>query len=216
MRVPRGALLWSVLGLGIAGSAMAQSSGNAGAGHIYTCKDASGRMITSDQPIPECANRNQEERSKGGIILREIPPPLTAAQRAQAEADEKKRRAEEAEKLEQQRRDRVLLSTYSSEQDIQGARNRALGDFKDALDAANGRLAGLNQEHAANAREAETYKGKTLPAALQRKIDLNESAIANEMHTITDRQGDIDRINQRFDVELSRFRELTKDVPKDK
>jgi hypothetical protein len=36
------------------------------------------------------------------------------------------------------------------------------------------------------------------------------------MHTITDRQGDIDRINQRFDVELSRFRELTKDVPKDK
>jgi hypothetical protein len=208
---------WALAGLvawGALGPAFSQSQ-SAPASHIYTCRDASGHILTSDRPIPECSDRAMEERSKGGVLLREIAPPLTAAQQRQAEADEKKRRELEETQREQQRRDRVLLSTYSNEKEIDGARSRAVSDFKEALDAANGRLAGLNQEHAANERDLAALKGKPVPYELQRRIDLNESAIASEKQTIADRQNDIDRINKRFDADLERFHTLTRGIAKE-
>ena len=85
--------------------------------------------------------------------------------------------------------------------------------IKEAL--ANGRLAGLNQEHAANERDLAALKGKPVPYELQRRIDLNESAIASEKQTIADRQNDIDRINKRFDADLERFHTLTRGIAKE-
>jgi hypothetical protein len=200
---------------GAAPGAWAQAStSSTSATHIYSCKDGSGRIITSDRPIPECSDRTMEERSKGGMLLREIQPALTPAQQRQKDAEEKQRREQAEEQQEQLRRYRVLLTSYSSEKDIEGARARALGDFKDALAAANDRLAQLYQERTGNQREAANYKGKTLPETVQRKIDLTDSAIASETQGIVDRKLDIDRINLRFDTELQRFRILTKDAAK--
>ena len=45
---------------------------------IFMCKDASGRTITSDRPIPECAERTVWEYGNTGSLKREIAAPLTA------------------------------------------------------------------------------------------------------------------------------------------
>lgn len=210
------ALSLLVLALGTTADGFGQTGDSATpATRIYSCKDASGRVITSDRPIQECSDRTMEERSKGGILLREIAPPLTPAQQRQAEADEKKRRQAAEDEREQQRRDRALLTSYSSEKDIEGARSRALGDFNDAVASSNDRLALLYQERTANQHEAAAYKGQEVPYILQRKIDLNDAAISSEIQGLSERKADIDRINQRFDAELQRFRYLMSRMPKD-
>jgi hypothetical protein len=183
------------------------SAANAQA-HIYTCKDRSGRTITSDQPIAECANLPMEERSKSGIVVREIPAPLTPAQLAAQEEAARKQKEADEEARDQHRRDLLLMSTYSDEQSIEVARGRALQDFQDSLKAARDRLDELLSEREGLKKEILSYKGKTLPPSLQRRIDASDAEIAGGTKTIEDRKADIARINVRFDADLKRFREL--------
>lgn len=198
------------LGLAVlyASGVYAQQPANGAATHIFVCRDASGRTITSDQPIPECADRPMEERSKGGTVLREIPAPLTPEEQQQKNAQERKRREQEEQEKDQARKDRALLAVYASEASIQSARARSLSDYQDALKTANQNMAALLDERKANQREADRYQNKPIPLALQHQINANEAAISEEGHTIADRQAAIDRINQKFDADLARFRSL--------
>jgi hypothetical protein len=75
-------------------------------GSIYTCVDAKGRRLTSDRPILDCIDREQQELSPAtGLVVRKIGPSLTAEERAAAE-DKAKREAEERNRqVEEKRRD---------------------------------------------------------------------------------------------------------------
>jgi len=181
--------------------------------HIYTCRDKGGHEITSDRPIPECADLPMQEHGRSGIVVREIPAPLTPAQQAaQAEAEKQKRLQQEAER-DKHRADVVLLSTYPDVPSIEVARSRALGDFQDSLRSANERMAGLLQDRAALQREAApfTSTNRPLPGNLQRSIDANVLAISSEQRNIDDRKADVARINARFDAYTARLHELEVD-----
>jgi hypothetical protein len=179
-----------------------------GQGHIYSCKDKSGRTLTSDQPIPECANLPMEERSKSGILMREIPAPLTPAQVAAQEEAARKQREADDEARDQHRRDLLLMSTYTDEHSIEVARGRAAQDFEDSLKAARERLDELLSDRESLKKETLPYKNKPLPPGLQRRIDASDAEIAGQSKTIEDRKADIARINARFDADLKRFREI--------
>ena len=179
-----------------------------GQSHIYSCKDKSGRTITSDQPIPECSNLPMEERSKSGILMREIPAPLTPAQVAAQEEAARKQREADDEARDQHRRDLLLMSTYTDEHSIEVARGRASQDFEDSLKGARDRLDQLLADREALRKETLPYKGKPLPPSLQRRVNASDVEIAGEGKTIEDRKADVARINTRFDADLKRFREL--------
>lgn len=191
-------------GLGASG-AFAQSSQ-----HVFVCRDAAGRTITSDRPSPDCANSAIQERTQAGVVVREIPAPLTPEQQRQKAIDDRKRHEQEYEAQEQRRKDRALLATYSSEEDLQGARQRALADYQSALKLANENLLILLQEREINNKDAAQLQGKSLPLDLQHRIDANEAAINGVTHSIADDRAGIDRVNQRFDADLERFRYLEK------
>ena len=63
-------------------------------GGIYTCVDAQGRRLTSDRPIRACIDREQKVLNPSGTVRRVMPPSLTAAERAAAEARERQAAAE--------------------------------------------------------------------------------------------------------------------------
>jgi hypothetical protein len=176
--------------------------------HIYSCHDKSGRMITSDQPIPECATLPMDEKTKAGTLVRQIAAPPTAEQLAAQAAEEKKKREQEDEEREQRRRDDSLLSTYPNEKSIEVARTRALADFVEALKAANERMAGLQHDREVANAEAAPFKGKTLPLSLQHRLDSIDAAVDAETRNIADRNRDVARINARFDADAARYKEL--------
>jgi len=47
---------------------------------IYTCVDGKGSKLTSDRPIPECADREQRVLNKDGSLMRVVPPMLTTTE----------------------------------------------------------------------------------------------------------------------------------------
>ena len=79
---------------------------------IYSCVDASGKKLTSDRPIPECANREQKLHNADGSLRKIVPPTPTADERAEAEAAERRVATERAAQQEAVRRDRNLLQRY--------------------------------------------------------------------------------------------------------
>jgi hypothetical protein len=112
-----------------------------GHAQIFMCKDAAGHTLTSDHPIPECADRAMRELDNRGMVRREIAAPMTAEQKRQQQADEEKRKAEQAAAQEQKRNDRAIRLRYRSEADIEAARERSLAPIQDKLQREKASLA---------------------------------------------------------------------------
>ncbi|WP_051378101.1 DUF4124 domain-containing protein [Derxia gummosa] len=175
---------------------------------IYSCRDGNGRTITSDQPIPECLNREQRVLNRDGSLRRVIEAPLTPEQRAAREAQQRRETEEiQARELARQH-DRVLLSSYSSVESLELARKRALAESESMLEVSQTRLVALEKERLALQGEFDFYKKTQPPAALQAKIDENARARAFEMALMQRRNEEIARINARFDADRARFIQL--------
>jgi hypothetical protein len=175
---------------------------------LYVCTDARGRTITADRPPPECADRPVRELRTDGSVRRVIEPPLTPEQKAARDAEAKRQRDEAEKQRAQMRRDLALLETYASEAEIEETRNRALGSRQQLIDRARERLAGHHKERKKLDNEAEFYAKREMPDRLKRAFEANAALIRSEQKIIDDVRADMERVNARFDAELSRWRHL--------
>ena len=187
--------------LAVAAAAGAQSA------TIYSCV-ANGRTYTGDRPPPECFNSDIRELNRDGSLRRVIARPLTPEEQ-KARALEVKRKAEEEEKaLAQRRRDRSLLEAYASEQEIDVARTKALVSSNEVVKRSQFRLDRMEEERKRLAEETEFYKKRETPEKIKRALASNEQERAAELKIIKEAQAEMQRINERFDADKKRFREL--------
>lgn len=200
-RTTVGAVLIGFVACGlVAADAMAQS--------IYSCRDRTGRTVTSDRPIADCVGV-MRELGPSGIVRREIAPPLTADQQRQKDLDDKAKRVADEALREKRRRDLALLTAYQNADQIEAARKRSLSDADESIRNSQTRLTELKKEKNGLVQEAEFYRTKPMPPTFRRKMDDNQALIDDEEASVRSRQGDIERINQRYDDDLRRFRELS-------
>lgn len=176
---------------------------------IFLCKDATGRTITSDRPISECAERAVRELSPNGMLKREIAAPLTPEQKRQKQILEAQYKLEQAAAEEQTRRDKALLARYFNVSEIEAARKRAREPFQDKMNAAIIAITALETVLRKAEEEKEFYKKKALPQTLLRKIEEAESALITEKNTVQRCAIDIVNNDAIFDETLKRYRELT-------
>ena len=183
-------------------------SGVVWAQKIFQCKDASGRTITSDRPIPECEKAPVKEFGRDGLYRRDIPAPLTPEQIRQREQQEELRKQQEQVKRDQERRDAALLSIYRSENDIQAARQRALREIEKDLSISKERALKNNTELAEIQKTLNTPgKQPVTPDVVRRKTDL-EVALKAEVALQQDLLNHIAKTNLKYDQEIQRFREI--------
>lgn len=184
-----------------AGSAQAQ---------IYMCKDANGRTLTSDRPIPECANRAQKELRGNGTVKREIPPPLTPEQVRQKKEEEEKRKAEELAAAEQKRRDTVLLTTYQTEAQLEAERQRAVTQLRNNINIAITAQNNAEQRRKAAQTEADLMRksGKPVPSALKNRIDDAQKVADHESKNVEGMEAEMAKVKLKYDDMLKRYREL--------
>jgi hypothetical protein len=185
-----------------AGSAMAAP------GDLFVCTDARGKTITSDQPPPECADRPIKELRSDGSVRRVIEPPLTAEQRAQKAAEDRRKVEEEGRRRDQARHDRALLEVYSDQNEIEQARARAVVSRGALIERARKRMDDLQRERKKLDDEAEFYAQREKPDKLKRAYDINAAMVKAQEKIIADTETELKRINERFDAESKRFREL--------
>lgn len=175
---------------------------------VYVCTDANGRTITSDRPPRECAKVPVKEMRPDGSVRRVIEPPLTAEERAERAAQERRDYFEQERRRAQTRRDIALMETYGNESEIEAARQAALNSRQALIERSRQRLEGYARERKRLENEAEFYANRTLPIKLEHAFEANASLTQSEEKLVADMQAEMLRINERFDAELKRFREL--------
>jgi hypothetical protein len=184
-------------------SSLAQPAGAT----IFTCV-ANGRTYSGDRPPAECANSEMRELNRDGSVRKVIPRPMTVDEQ-RAQALEAKKRLEEEEKLQaQRRRDRSLLEAYASEQEIEDARSKALDVSKQLIKRAEARLERMEADKKKLDDESEFYKKREVPEQIKRAYATNAQDKTTEQKVIREAQLEMQRINERFDAEKKRFREL--------
>lgn len=193
-------VVWAVLLCALAGAAAGQQS-------IFVCSDAKGRTISGDRPPAECVGAIRELRSDGSV-RRVIEPPLTAQQKAARQAEEKRQREEAERQRAQMRKDLALLETYASEEEIENARARALATRQALIERATRRMEEHRRERSKLDSEAEFYAKREMPDKLKRAFEDNAALMRSEEKIIADSRAEMQRINERFDAERKRWREL--------
>ena len=192
--------MWVLLGL-LAAAPLAQAQ-------LYVCTDARGRTISGDRPPAECADRAVRELRSDGSVRRVIEPPLTPEQKAQRAA-EQRRQLEDAERQRaQMRKDLALLETYANEEEIERARNMALATRQQQIERAQKRLEDHRRERKRLDSEAEFYVKREIPEKLKRSFAANAALVANDERVIREMRAEMERVNERFDDEVERFRRL--------
>jgi hypothetical protein len=186
---------------------LAQGAG-AGPGSITCCEDAAGRRICADVLPAACYGREYREISPQGRVSRVVPAPLTAEERLRAEQEEKGRKAAEEKAREERRKDAALLQTYSSLDDLEAQRQRALVDIQRDLEEARRREAEVQKRRAKLDQEAEFYAKKPKPRELVESLRDNDSELAAQRSVIESKQRDVEAVKSRYDADRRRYSEL--------
>lgn len=169
--------------------------------HMYRCKDEKGRTYYTDRPGIACQGKETDEMTKQGLVL-ERPD----SGRPGESTEERRAR------MAQERADRALLQTYSSEEQIEAAKQRNLQTPLLGVKYAKKKLVIYN-ERLNELRERESSlmdRGETVPLELIEDIDATLSDIARLEYDLETKQRMVDRIVDRFEADKERFRELSK------
>jgi ATPase subunit of ABC transporter with duplicated ATPase domains len=175
---------------------------------IYSCIDANGKRLTSDRPIVECNAREQRVLNADGSVKRLQAPPMTADERAEAEAREAAAASDRARQQEAIRRDRNLLARFPNEAAHRKAREQALEDVRKALRLSEQRLSTLTTERKPLKDESEFYVGKPLPLKLKLAIDANDASVDAQNSLAQNQRLEIVRVDKLYDAELERLKKL--------
>lgn len=192
----------------LAAALLAVCAGVAQAQDFYKCVTPNGRRLGADRPPPECAGAPIEHYGPDGRHKGTINPPLTAEQRRRLDEAARRQRDEEEAKRDQRQRDRSLLATYRSLEEIEAARQRALRDRQVIIDRALKRFQELKRDRKKLDDETEFFTKRDLPEKLKRALAANNESVKAQERIIADVKADMKRVNERFDAEARRFREL--------
>ena len=176
-------------------------------GSIFTCT-VNGKTFSGDRPPQECANADMRELNRDGSVRRTIARPPTQDELRARALEAKKRLEEEDKQLAQRRRDKSLLEAYASDEEIEAARAKSLESATQSIVRAKARIDNLNGERKKLDDEAEFYKKRVLPDQIKRSFVSNQQEVSQAEKILNDALIETKRINERFDAEKKRFREL--------
>ncbi len=175
---------------------------------IFCCDDGSGRKVCADFLPKECTKRAYEERDEKGFVVGRKEAPLTPEQIARREAEATRKAEEQKKQMEERRRNLALLSTYSTEKDIDVARDKAVVELQKLIVQAEKGLEDAQKAFKKADAEREFYKGKTLPGQVKKQIADADADVKAKQEALAARRGEVDKLKQRFEDEKKKFREL--------
>lgn len=163
---------------------------------------------------PEYAQKSSKTINERGMTVETQERALTKkelAEKRKREEEEQRRAAEEKAKREKQEAaDRVLLSTFLSEEEIIGARDRKLTLIDGNIEITRITINKLNDDLQRQQKKAANYerKGKSVPEGTLKEIASLERQLKNKEEFIQAKQNEKEVIREKYARDLERFREL--------
>ncbi len=183
----------------------------AGAGTIKKWVDERGVTHYGDSIPPQYVNQGSTEMSAQGIVVKKHERAMTQEERKALEEERVRQQEAQQKEIEQQRHDTALLNTYTSEKEIDLARDRNMQQAEVQSKSAELRLKQTEERLARLRKQAEgaSKSGKPVPADLRQDIADAERETRHLQESILQKKKDMDAIRLKFDTDKQRFRDLT-------
>ncbi len=191
-------------------AAQAIAQGN----ELYRYRNDQDVVVVDDSVPPEYVARGYEVLNERGVVIRVVPRVLTPEELADANSQ---LRLEEAAALEEQRLrkwDQTLLLRYSSIEDIEAHRDRALADLRLRVGILKSNRRNYKQQietYQSQAADLER-RGQTVDEALLKAIVSLQKELAATDRQIADRNGEVEEVRASFEADIERFRMLEEAV----
>jgi len=184
---------------------LAAASADAG---MYRWVDGNGRVHYSDTLPPYYQQSGATEMSKQGNVIKRTQS--EAERRAEAERKVEQRRIQE-EQQQKAQLDRALVETYTTEAEIDLARDRALENYKLMIRGAEIRSGAVDANLAdLRARIANVQQsGRKVGPGLQEQFDQAVRESEELKRTIQKNQDAMVQVREKYAADKARFRELT-------
>lgn len=177
---------------------------------IVCWTNSDGVRECGDSVPPEYSQQGHKEFSEQGIIVDETEAAMTDTEleelkRITAEKAEQKRREEE-----QKRRDRMLLDTFASVEDIELARDRKISAIDSSISLAERRINKLRQEKDRLITNAAGFErqGKEIPGYIAEDINRVDRQITANNEFIADKREEKEVVRARHDRDIKRYNEI--------
>lgn len=193
-------------GLLLLGSVLAAPS-HAG---IKCWTDKHGDRACGDSVPPEYSQEGHEVLNQQGIVIKEQAAAKTPQQLAAERKKKEQEAAAERKREAQAKRDRVLLDTFSSEDDLKLARDGKLAAIESQIKLTEGQLDKLqhNLDDSIKAAAQMERQGKEPSKQIKENIANVRKQIAENQQFIASKRLERKHVRARFAADIKRFREL--------
>ena len=177
--------------------------------------DNDGHVHYGNRVPPEYSKQERKVINERGRTIQVYDAAKTPEQRQHERALAKTAASEKVIAEKQAVRDRSLLATYSSEQDMLSAKDGKVASVDALLQLTSSRIESMNARQLVLTEEAATYErsGKALPASLESQLNnLRKQIIVNEAF-IKEKEQERADIHVTFDADIERYIELTANIP---
>jgi hypothetical protein len=175
---------------------------------VYRCKDEKGRSIMGQAIPPECMDADVDVLDKYGRIVRTIPGRRSMEQINQQKADA------EAVKAAAQR-DRTLLATYLSVEDIERLRDQRVEQLEQQVLVTRQYITNLRAREARLMQDVQRYRpystkagAPPLPEQLAAELVNTVNGLQVYEQELTKNMAEQQQLRAEFDADIARFREL--------
>jgi hypothetical protein len=174
----------------------------------YKWVDEKGGVHYSDKMPPEAVDKGNVELNKQGVPVKRNDPAPTAEQRRAKAAEEERQKALAKERELVDRRDRALIQSYTSEDEIDLARSRALGTIEGQLSSAQAYSVQLAKRRQDLDERRRSYGDRPAPAAIDRELEGIATELAKQDAFIAEKKRETVAVTARYDADKQRWREL--------
>jgi Domain of unknown function (DUF4124) len=174
---------------------------------MYKWVDENGVTHYGDTIPPEYENRPNEELNKRGVVIKKNDAALTPEQIKARDEEIAKRKK----RTEENRRDAILLGTYSSVEEIDLARDRNLGQIEKVIKDSEAQLKSVEDQLDASRKNLAAYEREKqpVPDTLRGDIEILEKNKQDLEVAIVQKRSDADDMRARFEDDKKRYIELT-------
>jgi hypothetical protein len=148
---------------------------------------------------------------KQGRQVKRIEPAPTPAQLKAKEAEAEREKALTTAKDERARRDLALLQSYSSVDEIDFARNRALSSIEVQLKSAETYNADLKKRLADLEKQKTALAGTPVPAALENQVSAINDEMGRQAQLIAQKKDEMAAVSARYDADKRHWQEIKAD-----
>lgn len=160
--------------------------------------DSQGVTHYGDKIPTQDAGRKNTELNKSGVAIKQNDPMAP------------KTPVVDPAKVEQDRKDSVLLASYTKPEEIDLARDRSLELDASGLQALTSQRDAINAKQASNQKKADALRksNKPIPADISNELKQAQAETAKFDKQIADRKAAMEEKRKRFDADKARFIEL--------